>query len=96
MCMTQIEKVESTLGTAYEWRMESNPSTGYGWQINAEDGLTVESEFKVESDLCGAPGTQVFRISAKDAGTYSVTAEYRRPWEHCEPLETKRLEITFL
>ena len=95
--MTEAVKASIKIGETYEWKLESNPSTGYGWQIrNVEEGITVDSEFITKSDLCGAPGIQVLKIKAELAGTFRLMADYARPWEHCEPLETKRLEITFL
>ena len=94
--MTQIDKVSLPAGKTFEWKLESNPSTGYSWQINAEEGIVFESRFETSSDLCGAPGIQIVSVSSSEAGRYIVTAEYRRPWENCKPLETRKLEIEFL
>ena len=95
--MTEAVKASIKIGETYEWKLESNPSTGYGWQIrNVEDGITVDSEFITKSDLCGAPGIQVLKIKAELAGTFRLMADYARPWEHCEPLESRELILEVL
>jgi len=95
--MTETVKASIKIGETYEWKLESNPSTGYGWQIrNVEEGITVDSEFITKSDLCGAPGIQVLKIKAELAGTFRLMADYARPWEHCEPLESRELILEVL
>lgn len=95
--MTEAVKASIKIGETYEWKLESNPSTGYGWQIrNVEEGITVDSEFITKSDLCGAPGIQVLKIKAELAGTFRLMADYARPWEHCEPLESRELILEVL
>ena len=93
--MTQTDKASITVGKTFKWELESNPSTGYSWQIDADELLTVTSDFVTKSDLCGAPGIQVISISTKYPGRYTVIAEYKRPWESYEPLNVRRLEIEF-
>ena len=68
-------------GATYEWEIESNPTTGYNWYIVSDEGLKIESEFVSKSDLCGAPGIQVFKISSDKKGTFELVAEYKRQWE---------------
>ncbi len=95
--MTEAVKASIKIGETYEWKLESNPSTGYSWQIrNVEEGITVDSEFITKSDLCGAPGIQVLKIKAELAGTFRLMADYARPWEHCEPLESRELILEVL
>ena len=95
--MTEAVKASIKIGETYEWKLESNPSTGYGWQIrNVEEGITVDSEFITKSDLCGAPGIQVLKIKADLAGTFRLMADYARPWEHCDPLESRELVLEVL
>jgi predicted secreted protein len=95
--MAEAVKASIKIGETYEWKLESNPSTGYGWQIrNVEEGITVDSEFITKSDLCGAPGIQVLKIKAELAGTFRLMADYARPWEHCDPLESRELVLEVL
>ena len=83
------------MNTVYKWEIESNPTTGYSWFLVSDKGLKVETEFITKSDLCGAPGIQVFKITSDKKGTFELIAEYKRPWEKVDPIETKRLSITF-
>ena len=89
------ETVTAEAGSTYVWRLKSNPTTGYGWYIASDCGLTVSSEFERVSDLCGAPGFQLFKISSEKKGTFTLTAEYKRQWENVPPAETRQLTITF-
>ena len=83
------------VGSVYEWEMESNPTTGYGWYLVSDEGLNIESEFITKSDLCGAPGIHVFKISSEKKGTFTLKAEYKRQWEKVDPIKTEELTITF-
>ena len=93
--MTDKGAIKADVGTVYRWEMESNPSTGYGWYLLSDEGLKVETEFITKSDLCGALGTHVFLISSDVKGTFELTAVYKRPWENVDPIDTKKLKITF-
>ena len=76
--------------------LESNPTTGYSWAIYYSDGLHVESEFiPPDSELMGAPGKQVFTITAESPGTYHFKAEYKRPWETVEPVQVYEVDLEF-
>ena len=90
----EAQTVEVKVGETFEWKLEANPSTGYSWVVKTiEEGLTLSSEFHTDSDLCGAPGIQVLKIKADLAGTFRLMADYARPWEHCEPLESRELVL---
>lgn len=70
-----------------EVRLESNPSTGYGWEVAAMStpGLvTLQSssyEEPAESDVVGAAGTQVFVFFVSGEGAGILRLEYLRPFE---------------
>jgi len=81
--------------SVYRWELESNPTTGYGWYLVSDEGLKVETEFKADSELCGAPGKHTFKISSEKKGTFTLKAEYKRQWEKVEPVKTEELTITF-
>ena len=87
-------KATADVNTVYRWELESNPTTGYNWYLKSDQGLKVETEFISKSDLCGAPGVQILKIKPGIAGEFTILADYARPWENCEPLETRKLILT--
>ena len=93
--MDDKETAYTDVNSVYRWEIESNPTTGYSWSLVSDEGLKVETEFISKSDLCGAPGIQVFMISSDRKGTFDLVAEYKRPWEKVDPVRIRRLSITF-
>ena len=80
--------------------LESNPTTGFGWQIlEIEDPILQsmgEAEFQPSesNEVVGAGGTETFRFKAIRTGQTKLTLVYRRPWEDdVAPLETFLLNV---
>jgi len=76
--------------------LESNPSTGYGWQVEALDQriLRLAGQTWISSSgLLGAPGTQEMRFVGVSEGEVTLVLAYRRPWEKAEPLRTFTLQV---
>jgi inhibitor of cysteine peptidase len=73
-------------------KLGSNPTTGYQWGEDAEISNTsiiaqksynyVEPE---DTELMGAPGTDVWVFDAKAAGSATITFSYSRSWEEGTP-----------
>jgi inhibitor of cysteine peptidase len=66
--------------------LESNPSTGYVWQVGKNDNailkLVGQPEFRPAThQMPGAPGHQRFKFGAIATGSDSIELEYLRPWE---------------
>ena len=66
-------------------RLDSNPSTGFGWEINASAAPVLEqvgdSQYEApETGAIGASGTELFRFKAADTGTATLKLLYRQPW----------------
>ena len=88
----QIEvEVDQTLVIS----LESNPTTGFGWQLAEHEDpilkLMGEAEFQPSEskEIVGAGGTETFRFKAISTGQTTLTLVYRRPWEEdVDPLET--------
>lgn len=85
-------KVEVEAGGVLVVSLESNPTTGYIWQISEVDPAILsqqgEGEFEPESSLTGAGGIETFRFKALATGEGVLTLDYRRPWEEgVDPLE---------
>jgi predicted secreted protein len=72
-------------GELFEVRLESNASTGYTWEISAASEpdafeLRTRTYLEPDTDLVGAPGTDVFTFEAiGDAEVLRL--EYVRPFE---------------
>jgi inhibitor of cysteine peptidase len=95
-------QVEVNVGQVLVLTLESNPTTGYSWQVvEAGDSVlrqTGEPEFKAASELdpplLGAGGVEVFRFEAVGAGETRLELVYHRPWEEgVEPLETFSVQV---
>ena len=93
--------VELSAGQALLVTLESNPTTGYSWEVSEVDDAVLrqmgEPEFKEASaegeQLVGAGGTQTFSFSSA-AGETTLTLVYRRPWEKdVDPLEVFSVEV---
>ena len=75
-------------------RLESNPSTGYSWEVvgvprvlEGPAAPTHEQNSEAEG-VVGAAGTDVFTfIASDDAGDGTLVLAYRRPWETDVPAE---------
>ncbi len=81
--------------------LESNPTTGYQWQVieidNAILQQTGESEYKQAAGtegLTGAGGIETLRFQALAAGQTPLTLGYMRPWESVPPLRTFTVQVT--
>lgn len=84
-------QIELKEGQVLVISLESNPSTGYMWEIEeADEGIlrqTGKIEFEPESHLLGAPGLlgapskQILRFEAVATGQTDLRLVYRRPWE---------------
>ncbi len=80
-------------------RLESNLSTGYSWEVeaNGTSGLaqTGSPELITRSGGYGAPGAQVLVLHPITSGTGIVQLAYRRPFGPAETA-TRHLRMTFV
>ena len=80
-------RVDLQVGQILTVSLESNPTTGYIWQVARYDNAILrqlgEAEFKQggEEGLVGAGGIETFRFESVQAGETSLELEYVRPWE---------------
>lgn len=91
-------QVELKEGQVLVISLESNPSTGYGWEVEEADETILRQtgriEFEPESHLLGAPGKQILRFEAVAAGQTTLRLVYRRPWEKdVKPARTFSLQV---
>ena len=95
------ERVELKTGELLIVTLESNPSTGYAWEVSQTDETILmqkgKSEFQQVTQpegLVGAGGTETFRFEAVGVGQVTLMLVYHRSWEeNVEPLQTYTLQI---
>ncbi len=94
-------QVELELGQVLVVTLESNPSTGYRWEL-AENNDSIlkqfgQVEFKSsdtgEPPMVGAGGWEIFRFKAVSAGQMTLELVYHRYWEEVEPLKTFSIQV---
>ena len=91
-------QVELQKGQTLVITLESNPTTGFRWEVvELEESILRqmgEPEFQSESEAIGAPGVEILRFQATKAGQTALQLVYHRPWEEGEePLETFSLQV---
>jgi len=95
-------QIELELGQILVVTLESNPSTGYQWEILENDESVLkqfgQAEFKPsdtsEQPMVGAGGWEIFRFKAVSAGQATLELVYHRTWEDAEPLKTFSIQVT--
>lgn len=103
---TEIQVTERDHGRAVELNgevlvlnLESNPSTGYGWQVQGLNQRILRQVGNTEwlpntPSKLGAPGTQVMRFAAVARGRATLDLVYSRSWEKgAVPAKSLSLEI---
>ncbi len=78
--------IEVEKGEEFAIVLESNPTTGYQWQLaeplEEEIVVLVKTEFmEPDTELMGAPGEEKWTFKAQGLGNTSITLSYVRPWE---------------
>ena len=95
-------QVEVELDKLLVVTLESNPSTGYRWELIDNDDAILkqfgEVEFKSsdtsDPPIVGAGGWEIFRFKAVSAGQTTLEFVYHRSWEDVEPLKTFSIQVT--
>lgn len=83
-------------GETFYLRLEENPTTGYSWELNLSQGLSLVSDDyyppeaeESEQPLLGAGGVHLWEIKADSEGKQQATAIYKRSWENETGTEDK-------
>jgi len=95
-------EIELNFGKLLVVKLESNPSTGYRWELveNNESILKQFGQAEFESPetagppIVGAGGWEIFRFKAISAGQTNLELVYHRSWEDVEPLKTFSIQVT--
>lgn len=90
----QNQVVRAAVGNLVRITLESNPSTGYNWELRDFDyGVAdfyrsdVVARKNKGNVLFGAPADTVITIQAVKPGTQDITLVYRRQWEPPDQIE---------
>jgi inhibitor of cysteine peptidase len=92
---TDPEKtIQCNVGGAFSIVLDSNPSTGYQWQLaqspNREFLKLINSTYRAPiTELVGAGGKEIWSFKALSVGQRTIVLEYVRPWEkNKEPVKS--------
>jgi|GEM_PF-381028 len=73
-------------GENFTLKLRENPSTGYSWELNLSEGLSIISDEYTQDPApegcAGVPGTHSWIIEAVGQGNQQVNGIYKRPWEN--------------
>ena len=89
---SSVQRLSVKPGRKFSIELESNPSTGYGWElVGLPDAAVVEfvkTDFaKPDSDRSGAAGKEVWVFKAVAKGKTAIGLHYTRAWEKNLPPE---------
>ncbi len=78
--------IEVNVGQEFALALESNPSTGYHWELAQPLDETVlaflGSEYRPpEANAIGAGGPEIWTFQAVGRGGATISLKYVRPWE---------------
>jgi inhibitor of cysteine peptidase len=82
----QRSPIHAKAGEIFSIILDSNPTTGYQWQLaNPLDEKVlklISSEYRMpETQMVGAGGKEVWTVKALSTGQTTISFEYVRPWE---------------
>lgn len=73
-------------GENFTLQLRENPSTGYAWELNVSEGLSILNDNYTQDEapegMVGVGGTHTWIIEAVSEGTQQANGIYRRPWEN--------------
>ncbi len=91
--------INSTVGKSFNVTLESNPSTGYQWQVTGIGDASIVKFIKStyvppQSGLIGAPGKQILTFQALKQGNTTINLNYFRPWEPWNVADSQIIDLT--
>lgn len=74
--------VAARVGDVAVLRLHENPTTGYRWEFDAQDGVDIATDaFVPASKAIGSGGERVITFELRRIGAFHVRATLRRSWE---------------
>ena len=81
----QGETIDTSVDKEFVIALDSNPTTGYNWEVSYDDTMLSLEYEEYSSEKCeglvGAGGTQYFAFKALKAGETRIETVYKRNWE---------------
>ena len=91
------QTVDLAVGQKIEIRLPENPTTGFRWQLSAEDKAMcrlVSDSFGAPSGPPGRGGEHVWIFQAAQPGECDIVLRLRRPWDaSTEPVQTFSIRV---
>jgi len=91
--------IEAQVGDSFLIRLDSNPTTGYSWELADDYSQAVielvESTYQApETQRKGAGGQDLWQFKAVGTGNTRINLRYRRVWEEgVPPIKTQSFEV---
>lgn len=100
----QIRDYEVKVGQRFSITLESNPTTGYSWELAEplDESILklVSSEYKTLATTFPPPpgtgGIEIWTFEALDRGTTEISLKYVRPWETDVPPARERTLVVIV
>jgi inhibitor of cysteine peptidase len=93
-------QVEVSKGGVITIELESNPSTGYAWEVQEIDPTKLEQVgdpifTNSNPGLIGSGGILIFKFTCLEKGNTVIKLVYQRPWEsNIPPIDTFSINIS--
>lgn len=96
------ESINLKLNEIIKIKLESNPTTGYSWNLSGETSTAIisliSSDYKTstpDKEVVGAGGNETLTFKAIAKGNTTIILTYKKSWEEgVEPIETFKLNVT--
>ncbi len=96
------ESINLKLNETIKIKLESNPTTGYSWNLSNQSDTAIisliSSDFETsttDKDIAGAGGYDTITFKAIGEGNTTIILTYNRTWEEdVEPAETFKLNVS--
>jgi predicted secreted protein/outer membrane murein-binding lipoprotein Lpp len=93
--------IEVEIGQTFTTILESNPTTGFGWQLakplNESIVKFIDSQFRtLATEFPPPPGTggiEIWTFEGTGIGTTEIFMEYLRPWEDAPPVKERTFVV---
>jgi len=91
------QTIDLAVGRTIEIRLQENPTTGFRWQLTANDGAVcavVSDAFKAPAGAPGRGGEHGWMFEGVRPGNCDIEFRYRRSWGNsAEPEQIFRIHI---